>query len=74
VADSGPGVVGELKEKIFEPFGTTKPLGMGMGLSISRSIVEAHEGRLRMAQSAGSGAVFAFDLPADGSAATSHAG
>jgi len=74
VADSGPGVVGELKERIFEPFVTTKPLGMGMGLSISRSIVEAHEGSLRMAQSAGSGAVFAFDLPADGSAATSHAG
>jgi two-component system sensor kinase FixL len=74
VADSGPGVVGELAGKIFEPFVTTKPLGMGMGLSISRSIIGAHDGNLRLARSADHGAVFSFDLPTEGSATGSHAG
>jgi two-component system sensor kinase FixL len=74
VADSGPGVPAELVEKIFDPFVTTKSCGMGMGLSISRSIVEAHGGNLRMVQSGGSGAIFAFDLPIDGPEARGHAG
>jgi len=74
VADSGPGVIDELNGKIFEPFVTTKPLGMGLGLSISRSIVESHGGSLQMAESIASGAVFAFDLPADGPETSSHAG
>ena len=74
VRDSGMGLDAERAAHLFEPFHTTKAEGLGIGLSISRSIVEAHEGRLRMAQSAGSGAVFAFDLPADGSATGSHAG
>jgi two-component system sensor kinase FixL len=63
VADSGPGVPDEITDTLFEPFVTTKPLGMGMGLSISRSIVESHGGRLRTARNVPGGAVFFFDLP-----------
>jgi two-component system sensor kinase FixL len=74
VADSGPGVAEELTGKIFESFVTTKPLGMGLGLSISSSIVESHGGSLRLAQNAGSGAIFLFDLPTDGAEACRHAG
>jgi two-component system, LuxR family, sensor kinase FixL len=74
VADSGPGVPDELTGKLFDPFVTTKPLGMGLGLAISRSIVESHGGRLWMARNAASGAIFAFDLPTDGPEARGHAG
>jgi two-component system, LuxR family, sensor kinase FixL len=63
VADSGPGVIEEVSDRLFEPFVTTKPHGMGLGLSISRSIVEAHEGQLRRVRRAGAGATFVFDLP-----------
>jgi two-component system sensor kinase FixL len=63
VADSGPGVASEMTDTIFEPFITTKPLGMGMGLSISRAIVESHGGSLRMARGTDSGAIFIFNLP-----------
>jgi two-component system sensor kinase FixL len=63
VADSGPGVPAEVADTIFEPFVTTKPLGMGMGLSISHSIVESHGGSLRLAGNVPSGAIFLFDLP-----------
>jgi PAS domain S-box-containing protein len=63
VADSGPGVADEVMDTIFEPFVTTKAHGMGMGLSISRSIVESHGGSLRMACNLPSGAIFFFDLP-----------
>jgi two-component system sensor kinase FixL len=63
VADSGPGVNREVKDSIFEPFVTTKPLGMGMGLSISRSIIESHGGSLRMVRRLPSGTIFFFDLP-----------
>lgn len=63
VADTGPGIAEEVRDQIFEPFVTTKPRGMGMGLSISRSIIEAHGGTLRLQRSGSSGAVFAFDLP-----------
>ena len=68
VADSGPGVADEVMDTIFEPFVTTKPLGMGMGLSISHSIVESHGGSLRMARNFPSGAIFLFDLPTVGAA------
>jgi two-component system sensor kinase FixL len=63
VADSGPGVAAEVADTIFEPFVTTISNGMGMGLSISRSIVDSHGGRLRMAHGVRSGARFIFDLP-----------
>jgi PAS domain S-box-containing protein len=74
VADSGPGVIAEVANRLFEPFTTTKPEGMGMGLSISRSIVESHGGRLRMLQRVGSGAAFVFDLPTDGHEPSRRAG
>jgi two-component system, LuxR family, sensor kinase FixL len=63
VADSGPGVAAEVADTIFDPFVTTKPLGMGMGLSISRSIVESHGGSLSMVRGDRSGAIFIVDLP-----------
>jgi PAS domain S-box-containing protein len=63
VADLGPGIATEVAETLFDPFVTTKPLGMGMGLSISRSIVESHGGSLRMARGVPFGAIFLFDLP-----------
>jgi PAS domain S-box-containing protein len=66
VADSGPGVIEEVANRLFQPFVTTKPEGMGMGLSLSRSIVEAHGGRLRMLRNVDAGATFVFDLPTDG--------
>jgi two-component system, LuxR family, sensor kinase FixL len=50
VADSGPGVAMSVRQNLFEPLATTKPSGMGLGLAISRTIVEAHGGQLRLAQ------------------------
>jgi PAS domain S-box-containing protein len=70
VADSGPGIAAEVTDRIFEPFVTTKPVGMGMGLSISHSIVESHGGSLRMARRVPSGAIFLFDLPTAEAAAS----
>jgi PAS domain S-box-containing protein len=64
VQDSGPGIEAELTDRIFEPFFTTKVEGIGMGLSISRSIIESHGGQLSFV-SASQGAVFQFTLPAD---------
>lgn len=63
VEDSGMGFVQELAEQIFEPFHTTKPNGMGMGLAICRSIAEAHRGRLLASSSQGQGATFCLQLP-----------
>ena len=63
VQDSGIGFDPDLVDRIFEPFFTTKPQGIGMGLSISRSIVESHGGRL-WAESGSKGAIFQFTLPA----------
>jgi signal transduction histidine kinase len=63
VQDSGTGLDLEQAEHIFEPFFTTKPDGIGMGLSISRSIVESHGGRL-WTESGPWGALFQFTLPA----------
>ncbi len=63
VSDNGSGVPAELAGKIFEPFFTTKDSGMGMGLSICRTIVEAHGGRIRVDDSMAAGAAFHFTLP-----------
>jgi signal transduction histidine kinase len=64
VEDSGPGVDPALAERVFEPFFTTKEQGMGIGLSISRSIAEAHGGRLSLDARQGGGALFHLRLPA----------
>jgi two-component system sensor kinase FixL len=64
VADGGPGLSPEVAGRLFESFVTTKPNGMGVGLSICRSIVEAHGGRLWAEPNPGGGAVFRFTLPA----------
>ena len=63
-SDTGPGLAKESMSGIFEPFVTTKPQGMGMGLSISRSIVEAHRGHLWADEPGAGGATFRFMLPA----------
>lgn len=63
VADNGPGLPPDLRDHLFEPFFTTKPQGMGLGLSLSRSIVEAHGGRLWAEDLADGGACFRFSLP-----------
>jgi len=79
VKDTGTGVAPEDVDRIFAPLFTTKSHGMGMGLSISRSIIEAHDGRLWSAPNAPRGSVFHFVLPADtamaaGRQAARHAG
>jgi PAS domain S-box-containing protein len=63
VRDSGPGLDPNSLGRLFDPFYTTKPQGLGMGLAISRSIVEAHEGRLWATANTPRGAVFQFTLP-----------
>jgi signal transduction histidine kinase len=63
VIDLGIGLPGEEPERIFEAFFTTKPQGTGMGLSISRRIVESHGGRLWASPNTGRGATFQFTLP-----------
>lgn len=65
VEDSGQGIGEALREKIFEPFVTTKEQGMGLGLSISRGIIEAHGGKLLLDQSSGSGARLCIVLPVE---------
>jgi len=65
VADSGPGIPVDRLPKLFEPFFTTKKEGMGMGLSIARTIVEAHHGQIWAENNSGGGATFCFTVPVD---------
>jgi C4-dicarboxylate-specific signal transduction histidine kinase len=64
VADCGTGIQGDKVSEVFEPFFTTKPEGLGMGLAISRTIIEAHGGTIRAENNARRGATFTFTLPA----------
>jgi two-component system, LuxR family, sensor kinase FixL len=63
VADTGPGIAPELADRLFQPFVTTKPTGMGLGLSICREIVEAHHGQLTTAPVPSGGTLFRVTLP-----------
>ena len=78
MGDSGPGIDAENLERVFEAFYTTKSGGLGIGLSICRSIIEAHGGRLWADANEPRGAVFQFTLPGaenqltDGEAARRH--
>ena len=63
VSDNGVGVPPDAEERIFQPFFTTKPNGLGLGLPICRNIVTALGGRLWVARNAGSGMTFCFTLP-----------
>ncbi len=66
ISDRGAGVSDEIVPRLFEAFVSDKPGGMGLGLSICRSVVEAHGGAMRYAPNAGGGSVFGFRLPARG--------
>jgi len=63
VSDTGPGVPADIASRLFQPFVTTKKQGMGVGLSISRNIIEAHGGRIWADTGPGGGAVFRFSVP-----------
>ncbi len=63
VSDSGPGLSGDARSHLFEAFFTTKPDGLGLGLSLSRSIIDAHGGHLWADDTGGNGATFRFVLP-----------
>jgi len=64
VADTGPGIAPEIMSQLFQPFVTNKPHGMGVGLSISRTIVEAHGGQIGVEPNPGGGTIFRFTLRA----------
>jgi predicted metal-binding membrane protein/nitrogen-specific signal transduction histidine kinase len=66
VSDCGPGIPTDKAEMVFQPLFTTKPQGMGMGLSIARRIIEAHDGQIWAEKKTGSGAVFHIRLPLSG--------
>jgi two-component system sensor kinase FixL len=63
VADTGPGLAREVAQRLFQPFVTTKPGGLGIGLSICRSIVDGHGGRLWASDNPGGGTIFHVRLP-----------
>lgn len=66
VSDTGAGLAAPVRDRLFTPFLTTKPRGLGLGLAISRSIVESHGGRLWASARPGAGMTFRFSLPSDG--------
>lgn len=66
VADVGPGISEDIARRLFEPFVSSKHNGMGLGLSISRSIIETHGGQLTAESKAGGGTSFRFTVPSDG--------
>ena len=70
VRDSGPGFASAARERVFEAFYTTKAGGLGLGLSICRSIIEAHNGRLWVSPNTPRGAIFGFTVPAHPAAAS----
>jgi signal transduction histidine kinase len=72
VQDTGPGISAEVLGRIYEPFFSTKPDGLGMGLSICRSIAEAHGGRLEASNNPAGGATFLFALPVAGTPSDTH--
>jgi signal transduction histidine kinase len=74
VSDRGTGIAPDDAARIFEPFFTTKTSGMGMGLAISRTIIEAHGGDIRMESNATEGSTFTFTLPRMGSEKVKNAG
>ncbi|OIM88558.1 PAS domain-containing sensor histidine kinase, partial [Bradyrhizobium elkanii] len=63
IADTGPGISPDIADRLFQPFVTTKEQGMGVGLSICRTIIESHGGRIDVMPNAGGGTVFQFILP-----------
>jgi two-component system sensor kinase FixL len=64
VADTGGGIAPEIADQLFQPFVTTKSHGMGVGLSISRTIIESHGGSITPRPNPGGGTIFTFTLPA----------
>jgi PAS domain S-box-containing protein len=66
IADIGPGIADDIAGRLFEPFVSSKHDGMGLGLSISRSIIDAHDGQLIAEPNPGGGTVFRFTLPSGG--------
>ena len=74
VADTGSGLSEEITERLFQPFVTTKPAGMGVGLSISKRIIEAHGGEMWAEPNPGGGTVFRFTLQSAAEASPSDAG
>ena len=66
VRDTGIGIDPDALEKLFDSFYTTKPEGMGIGLSVSHSIIERHQGRLWASQNEGPGAAFSVSIPCQG--------
>ncbi len=72
VCDTGPGLPDEVAKQLFQPFVTTKPDGMGVGLSICRSIIDEHGGRLWTTPNPGGGTIFCFTLPVISDTDKSH--
>ena len=64
ISDTGSGFAGDALANLFQPFFTTKETGMGVGLSISRTIIESHGGRMWAETNGAGGATFRFTLPA----------